>query len=140
MTTADVLPHINATLNAAACALLFAARISIAGQRVAAHRQFMLGALAISALFLVSYATYHLTAPIFQFRGSGMVRPFYYTLLVSHVILAALALPAILATAVLGLRRFDARHRRWARWVWPLWVYVSLSGVIVYLMLHHIYT
>lgn len=139
MNTAEILPHVNALLNASAFSLLLAARVQIARHRIENHRRLMFGALAVSAVFLVSYLVYHLTAPIFVFRGEGLVRPIYYTLLISHVFLAALALPAILVTAVLGWLRHDGRHRRWARWTWPLWVYVSISGVVVYLMLHHLY-
>ncbi len=139
MNTAEILPHVNALLNASACTLLLAARVQIARRRIDSHRRLMLGALTVSAVFLVSYLIYHVTAPIFVFRGEGPVRPIYYMLLISHVFLAAVALPAILVTAVLGWMRRDGRHRRWARWTWPLWVYVSVSGVVVYLMLHHLY-
>ncbi len=139
MEPAQVLPHVNATLNAISVVLLVAARILIAQRRIDAHRRMMLAALTVSALFLVGYIIYHVTSPIFVFRGTGLVRPIYYALLISHVVLAALALPMILVTAVLGLRRRDSRHRRWARWTWPLWMYVSLSGVVVYLMLYQIY-
>jgi putative membrane protein len=139
MATADILPHINASLNAIALALLCTARVAIASKRIRTHRATMIAALAVSALFLVSYLIYHVTAPIFVFRGEGAIRPLYYSLLISHVLLAAVAIPMILATAWLGLQRKDFRHRRWARWTWPLWVYVSLSGVLVYLMLHHLY-
>jgi putative membrane protein len=137
--TAELLPHVNATLNAAAIAFLLAARVRIARGQVEAHRRAMLGALAVSAVFLISYLTYHFTAPIFVFRGEGAVRPFYYALLISHVVLAALAIPLILATAWLGLRRIDRTHRRLAGWTWRLWMYVSVSGVAVYLMLYQIY-
>ena len=99
----------------------------------------MLAALLVSALFLVSYIAYHLGSPIFVFRGHGLVRPLYYLLLISHVLLAAIAIPMILATAWRGLHRSDERHRRIARWTWPVWMYVSVSGVAVYLMLYHIY-
>lgn len=139
MNTAEILPHVNALLNASAFTLLLAARVHIARCRIDSHRRFMIGALAVSAVFLVSYLVYHFTAPIYVFRGEGLIRPVYYVLLVSHVTLAALALPAILTTAILGWLRRDGRHRRWARWTWPLWVYVSISGVVVYLMLHHLY-
>ena len=139
MEPAQVLPHVNATLNAISVVLLVAARILIAQRRIDAHRRMMLAALTVSALFLVGYIIYHVTSPIFVFRGTGLVRPIYYALLISHVVLAALALPMILVTAVLGLRRRDRRHRRRPGWTWPLWMYVSLSGVVVYLMLYQIY-
>ncbi|MCW5567245.1 MAG: DUF420 domain-containing protein [Dokdonella sp.] len=134
-----MLPHVNATLNAISGVLLVVARVLIAQRRIAAHRRAMLAALVVSALFLIGYIVYHVTSPIFVFRGTGLVRPVYYALLISHVVLAAAALPMILVTAVLGLRRRDDRHRRWARWTWPLWMYVSLSGVAVYLLLYQIY-
>ncbi len=140
MTASDLLPHVNASLNAIAFAFLCAARVRISQRRIEAHRRAMLWALAVSALFLVSYIVYHFNAPIFRFRGEGLVRPVYYTLLISHVSLAALAIPMIGASAWLGLHRRDQSHRRWARWTWPLWAYVSLSGVVVYLMLHHAFT
>lgn len=139
MSTADLLPHVNATLNAIACALLINARLQIAAGRVERHRRAMLAALGVSALFLLSYLAYHFSAPIFVFRGEGAIRPVYYALLISHVVLAALAIPLILATAWFGLRRADRRHRGLARWTWLLWMYVSLSGVLVYLLLYQIY-
>lgn len=139
MDLAELLPHINATLNATSGVLLLAARWQIAHKRIEAHRRLMLAALAVSALFLVGYLIYHYAAPIFVFRGQGWIRPLYYALLISHVLLAALAIPMILVTAWFGMRRNDARHRPLARWTWPLWMYVSVSGVLVYLMLYQIY-
>jgi putative membrane protein len=139
LNTAEILPHINALLNVSALTLLVAARVNVARHRIEAHRRLMLAALAVSAVFLVSYLVYHFTAPINVFRGEGLVRPIYYVLLVSHVSLAGLVLPAILITAILGGLRRIRKHRRWARWTWPLWVYVSFSGVTVYLMLHHVF-
>ncbi|EKV28421.1 hypothetical protein C882_0995 [Caenispirillum salinarum AK4] len=139
MDTATTLPHVNATLNAITIVFLVAAFWLIKQKRIEAHRKAMLGALTVSALFLASYLVYHFTAPIFVFRGEGLVRPFYYALLISHVILAALATPLILVTAWRGLRRTDARHRALARWTWPVWMYVSVSGVAVYAMLYHVY-
>lgn len=139
MDTANTLPHLNALLNGVAMLLLVIAFVMIRQRRIDAHRCAMLGALGVSAVFLVSYLIYHITAPIFVFRGEGLVRPFYYALLISHVVLAALATPLILVTAWRGWRRQDARHRALARWTWPLWMYVSVSGVVVYVMLYQIY-
>ncbi|MFO1399782.1 MAG: DUF420 domain-containing protein [Steroidobacteraceae bacterium] len=133
------LPHINATLNAITSVLLLIGRVHIARRRIVAHRAAMLAAVGVSVLFLIGYVTYHLSAPIFVFRGHGMIRPVYYTLLVSHVLLAAAAIPLVLVTVWRGLHREDTRHRRWARWTWPVWMYVSVSGVIVYLMLYQLY-
>ena len=135
----NLLPHVNASLNATAMVLLGYARVMIAQRRIERHRRAMLAALAVSALFLVTYITYHYAAPICVFRGQGWIRPVYYFLLVSHVVLAAAAIPLVLATAYLGLRRIDQRHRAIARWTWPVWMYVSVSGVVVYLLLYQIY-
>ena len=139
MDPAQLLPHLNAALNAVSAVLLLVARILIARRRIDAHRRAMLAALGVSALFLVSYLAYHYAAPIFVFRGQGAIRGVYYALLVSHVVLAALALPLVLATAWFGLHRVDARHRALARWTWPLWMYVSVSGVVVYWLLYQAY-
>jgi uncharacterized membrane protein YozB (DUF420 family) len=133
------LPHINAALNLTASVLLLIGRARIAQRRVAAHRAVMLAAVGVSVLFLVGYITYHLSAPIFVFRGHGLIRPVYYALLISHVLLAAVAIPLVLVTVWRGLHRDDVRHRRWARWTWPVWIFVSVSGVVVYLMLYQIY-
>lgn len=135
----NLLPHVNATLNAAAMVLLGYARVMIARQRIEQHRRAMLAALAVSALFLGTYIAYHYAAPIFVFRGHGWIRPVYYLLLISHIVFAAAAIPLVLVTAFLGLRRIDARHRAIARWTWPIWMYVSVSGVVVYLLLYQIY-
>ncbi|MBS0613482.1 MAG: DUF420 domain-containing protein [Proteobacteria bacterium] len=132
------LPHINASLNATSAVLLLIGRVQIARGRIGAHRAAMLAALGVSMLFLAGYISYHVSAPIFVFRGHGPIRPVYYALLISHVLLAALVVPLVMLTAWRGLHRQDARHRRVARWTWPLWMYVSVSGVIVYLMLYHI--
>lgn len=139
MDTANTLPHLNALLNGAAMVFLIIAFLMIRRRRIDAHRRAMLGALGVSAVFLVSYIIYHITAPIFVFRGEGLVRPVYYALLISHVVLAAVATPMILVTAWRGWHRYDARHRTLARWTWPLWMYVSVSGVVVYLLLYQIY-
>jgi uncharacterized membrane protein YozB (DUF420 family) len=139
MDAAQLLPHINAALNATAGALLLVARWQISQRRIGAHRRSMLAALVVSALFLISYIAYHYAAPIFVFRGQGWIRPVYYALLISHVLLAALAIPLVAATAWRGYHRRDVRHRAIARWTWPLWMYVSASGLLVYLLLYQIY-
>lgn len=138
MNSASILPHLNAVLNGISIILLVVARVMVARGRIEAHRVAMLSALGVSGLFLVSYIAYHLSSPIFVFRGHGVVRPIYYALLISHVILAAASLPLILVTAWLGLKRILPSHPRWARWTWPIWMYVSISGLAVYLMLYGI--
>lgn len=139
MELAKLLPHVNAGLNASAAVFLVLARVRIARGQIAAHRQAMLIALAISTLFLIGYLTYHSIAPIYVFRGQGWIRPIYYALLISHVIIAALAIPMIAITAWFGLHRRDDRHRATARWTWPVWMFVSVSGVLVYVLLYQIY-
>lgn len=139
MEAAALLPHLTAGLNGTALtAALVGFGLIHAGRRDL-HRTAMLVAVAASTLFLLAYLTYHFTAPIFVFRGQGWVRPFYYTLLVSHVVLAVAVTPMILLTLARALAgRYDA-HGRLARWTWPVWVYVSASGLLVYVMLYHLY-
>lgn len=138
--SAATLPHVTAGLNAAALVLLLIGFGLIRSNRRDLHRAFMLAAMGVSALFLAAYVVYHATAPIFEFRGTGAVRPLYYTLLVSHVVLAMAVTPMIGLTAWRAVTgRFD-RHRALARWTLPIWLYVSVTGVIVYALLYHVYT
>ena len=131
------LPAVNAALNATSAALLTAGFVLIRRKRVAAHRAAMLAALAVSAAFLACFLTYHLrTGARTPFGGTGAVRAVYFTLLISHILLALVIVPLILATLAFALRgRFD-RHRAWARWTYPLWYYVSVTGVLVYCFLY----
>jgi putative membrane protein len=139
VTTAAVLPHVTAGLNAVALLLLLVGFALVRSGRHHAHRTVMLAAVAASALFLAAYVVYHATAPIFVFRGSGAARPAYYTLLISHVVLAAVVTPMIGLTLWRAIRgRFD-HHRGLARWTLPVWLYVSVSGVAVYALLYHVY-
>ena len=136
MTIAD-LPTVNAALNAIAAVLLLIGYREIRRGRIARHRAAMIAACGISALFLVSYVTYHVHAGSRPFTGQGPIRIVYFTILISHVILAAAILPLALVTLTRALReRFD-RHRAIARWTLPIWLYVSVTGVAVYLMLYH---
>jgi uncharacterized membrane protein YozB (DUF420 family) len=140
MTAATTLPHITAFLNAVSLAFLVTGFVHIRMGRKDSHRKAMLGAVGASALFLAFYVVYHFAAPIFVFRGTGMVRPVYYTLLISHVVLAVVALPLVAVTLMRALKgRFDL-HPKIARWTLPLWLYVSITGIVVYLMLYHLYT
>jgi putative membrane protein len=132
------LPTLNASLNALASVFLVAGYVMIRSRRIDAHRRCMLSALGTSALFLVSYVIYHANAGSVPFRGTGAVRVVYFAVLVPHVILAATILPLALLTAARGLRADYARHVRVARWTLPIWLYVSVTGVIVYLMLYHL--
>lgn len=133
------LPAVNAALNAMATLLLVGGWLLIRRRRADAHRACMLAALATSALFLTSYVTYHWFAGSTPFPGTGWVRPLYFFVLITHVILAALVPPLALVTAWRALKgRFDD-HARLARWTLPIWLYVSVTGVVVYLMLYQLY-
>ena len=133
-----MLPAVNAGLNAAAAVLLVLGYWQIRHGRIEQHRRFMLAAIATSTLFLVSYLTYHAQVGSQPFTGQGPIRIVYFTVLVSHIILAALILPLALVTLRRGLRREDAKHRAIARWTLPIWLYVSVTGVVVYWMLYQI--
>lgn len=135
MTVYD-LPAVNATLNAMAAACLLAGYVFIRRGRRDAHRAAMIGALALSTAFLASYLVYHYHVGSRPFTGQGAIRAVYFAVLITHVILAIVIVPMVLVTVSRALAaRFDA-HRRIARWTWPLWMYVSVTGVIVYVMLY----
>lgn len=138
MTIAD-LPALNASLNALASVFLVVGYILIRSGRRDAHKRCMLLALTTSALFLASYVIYHANAGSVPFRGVGAIRAVYFAVLIPHVILAITILPLALLTAARGLRGDYGRHVRIARWTLPLWLYVSVTGVVVYLMLYHLY-
>lgn len=129
-------PEVNASLNAASALLLGAGLVFIRRREVALHRACMLAASAASALFLVSYLTYHAVAGVAHFMGQGTVRKVYFVLLTSHTVLAAVIVPMVLRTLFLGLTGNVERHRRLARWTAPLWMYVSVTGVVIYWMLY----
>ncbi len=133
------LPHLNAFLNSTSAVLLVAGYSFIRSTRVRAHRNCQLAAVFTSVLFLVSYLTYHYYHGDTPFPGQGIVRPFYFAILISHVILAIVIVPMVLVTVYRAARGDFERHRRIARWTLPLWLYVSVTGVIVYVMLYHLY-
>jgi uncharacterized membrane protein YozB (DUF420 family) len=133
------LPTVNACLNTATSVLLFTGWRLVRRGRKAAHRVCMLSALGTSALFLASYLTYHYTHGTTRFGGTGVVRTIYFFILTTHTVLAVVIVPLVAITVVRALReRFDA-HRRIARWTLPLWFYVSVTGVAVYLFLYRFY-
>jgi uncharacterized membrane protein YozB (DUF420 family) len=133
------LPHVNACLNAASAVLLTIGFVTIRAKNQAVHRRFMEAALLVSAVFLVSYITYHFTAKITKFEGQGVVRPVYFAILISHTVLAVTVPPlAILAYIRARRGRFEA-HKKIARIALPIWLYVSVTGVVVYWMLYHAY-
>ena len=130
---------LNASLNATSGVLLTSGFIMIRKRRIQAHRACMLSAFFVSTAFLISYVTYHIRVGNVLFQGQGWIRPVYFTLLISHVTLAIVILPLALITLSRALREQFDRHRRIARWTLPLWLYVSVTGVIVYVMLYHLY-
>jgi len=133
------LPHLNALLNTTSALLLLAGFRFIRLGRIQAHRNCQVTAVVTSTLFLISYLTYHYYHGATRFAGQGLVRPVYFAILISHTILAVVIVPLIIVTLYRAVRRDFLRHRRIARWTLPLWLYVSVTGVIVYLMLYRIY-
>lgn len=133
------LPAVNATLNALAAIFLTTGYVLIRRGRREAHKRCMLAALTTSALFLVSYVIYHVNTGSRPFPGQGVVRVVYFAILITHVTLAAAILPLALTTAARGLTAQYDRHVRIARWTLPLWLYVSVTGVVIYLMLYRMY-
>ena len=136
MIAASELPTLNAALNTLSAAFLFVGYLFIRAKNRNAHRLCMLAAFGCSTLFLVSYLVYHFQVGSVGFKGQGWIRPVYFTILITHTILATVVVPLALITLIRALReRFDA-HRRIARWTLPIWLYVSVTGVIVYWMLY----
>jgi putative membrane protein len=132
-------PAIDATLNAASALLLAMGFIFIRRKNVTAHKTCMISAFASSTLFLVCYLWYHAHHGVTHFTGQGAVRGVYFTLLGSHTILAAVIVPLVLMTLYRALRERFQQHRKIARWTLPLWIYVSITGVLVYWMLYRLY-
>lgn len=132
------LPAVNATLNSIAALLLVAGYVAIRSRRIEIHRRFMLSAFSCSVLFLISYLIYHYNVGSVRFQSTGPIRTVYFTVLLTHTVLAA-AVPFLAAfTLFRGLKRQDDKHRKIARWTLPIWLYVSVTGVIVYWMLYHL--
>ena len=136
MISTSQLPTLNAALNSLSAVFLFAGYLFIRTKNRDAHRACMLAAFFCSTVFLISYLVYHFQVGSVGFKGQGWIRPVYFTILISHTILAAAVVPLALITLFRALReRFDA-HRRIARWTFPIWLYVSVTGVVIYLMLY----
>ena len=141
----QIFPHLNALLNAISGGFLLAGFYFIVSKQVHRHRTCMLAASSVSALFLISYISYHIIRSYFygigptRFTGGGLARPIYFTRLTSHTILAAVIAPFIMLTLWRALKSRFAEHKKIARLVYPVWLYVSVTGVIVYLMLYHFY-
>ena len=133
------LPAVNATLNAISAILLVIGYRLIRQRKVEQHRRAMIGAFAVSTLFLIGYVVYHWNVGSKPFTAQGPIRTVYFSILITHIVLAAFVPPMALITLVRGLRgRYD-RHAKLARWTLPIWLYVSVTGVIVYVMLYQLY-
>jgi putative membrane protein len=133
------LPPIYATMNALTAVFLIAGVISIKNKKIGTHRKLMTSAIVFSALFLVLYVVYHSTSESTPFGGEGWIRPVYFALLISHILLSIVIIPLVLITYVRALaQRFD-KHRKLARITFPIWLYVAISGVLVYLMISPYY-
>ncbi|MFN8322552.1 MAG: DUF420 domain-containing protein [Chitinophagales bacterium] len=137
-------PHIfatvNAIINSTVSLLLVAAIIMVKQKKYEVHRLLMLSAIVLSSLFLISYIAHHLFAGETKFGGEGVLRSFYFFILITHIILAAIILPFILFTAYRSLTAEFGKHKKWARYTFPLWLYVSLTGVLVYLLISPYYS
>ena len=136
MPSTSSLPALNASLNALSAILLTTGWLLIRSGRIAAHRRAMIAACVTSALLLVSYVTYHVQIGSKPFPGTGLIRLVYFSILIPHVVLAAAVVPLAVVTLLRGLRRDDVRHRRIAKITLPIWWFVSVTGVIVYVMLY----
>ncbi len=141
----QVFPHLNASLNGLSSVFLIVGFVMILRKRTAAHRACMLAASSVSALFLVGYVTHHAIRTYYfglgptRFTGEGIARPIYFTILTSHTILATLIGPFVILTLRRGLKGWYESHKKLARLVYPVWLYVSLTGVVVYLMLYQLF-
>ena len=136
MITVHDLPAVNATLNAISGVLLLIAYALIRARRIEQHRAVMIAAFTTSSLFLISYIVYHAQVGSVRFTRQGFVRPLYFTILITHVTLAAAVLPLAIITLSRGLKARYPQHRRIARWTFPIWLYVSVTGVLVYVLLY----
>jgi uncharacterized membrane protein YozB (DUF420 family) len=130
------LPAVNASLNAVSGVLLLIGYILIRTRRITAHRAVMIAAFATSSLFLICYLVYHAQVGSVPFQRQGFVRPLYFTILITHVVLAATVPPLAIITMTRGLKGRYPQHRRIARWTFPIWMYVSVTGVLVYVLLY----
>ncbi len=140
MNIIQILPHVQTLLNMTAITLMLTGYYYIrVKQNKTAHRAYMIAALLVSTLFLISYLYYHSQIGNVKFAGQGLIRPIYFSILASHILLAALIIPLILITISHAFKEQFFFHRRYARWTLPLWLYVSVTGVIVYLLAFHIY-
>lgn len=135
----EFLPTLNALLNTTSAVLLTVGHRFIKKGNKQAHKRCMISTFAVSILFLISYLSYHYHHGTTRFTGEGWIRPVYFTILTSHTILAAAIVPLAIISIRRGLKNFVEKHRRIARWTYPIWLYVSITGVIIYVMLYHVF-
>jgi len=138
MSFAD-LPLLNACLNTTSAILLLLGRWHIKNGRRTSHKKVMISAFIVSSLFLISYLVYHYVHGSQHFQGQGFIRPVYFLILGSHTVLAVTIVPMVLMSLTRGLRSDFIRHRKIARWTYPIWLYVSVTGVVIYLMLYQLF-
>ena len=137
MSWLEIMPTVNASLNGLSGVLLVSGFYFVRQKNIALHKRFMLAACTSSTLFLICYLTYHWFAGATRFQGTGWVRPVYFFILLTHTVLATTVLPLVIVTVWRALKDQVERHRRIARWTFPIWLYVSVTGVLVYLFLYH---
>ncbi len=135
----SALPTLNAVLNGASAVLIGVGRSFIRRGKMALHRRLMIAAVVSSSLFLISYIWYHAHVGNVHFRGQGWSRPVYFSILFTHTVLAAALVPLVLITLTRGLRGLYGRHKPIARWTYPVWMYVSITGVVIYFLLYHVF-
>lgn len=138
MTVHD-LPAVNATLNGLSAIFLTIGYVQIKRKNIDAHKRCMISAFCTSVLFLICYLTYHIVAGRTDFKNPAWFKPIYLTILGTHTILAAVIVPLIIMSLRRGLKRQDDLHRKISKWTWPLWMYVSVTGVVIYLLLYQIF-
>jgi len=131
------LPHVNAALNGVTIVCLAGGLYCILNGKRDQHRAWMIAALIVSVAFLASYLTYHFNSGLAKFGGQGLIRPIYFTILIVHILVAAIITPLVPITVYWALTERFPRHKRIARWTWPLWMFVAVSGVVVYVMAIH---
>ena len=139
MWLASILPSLNAALNALSAALVVSGYLCIRRGKTTAHKRCMVSALVVSSLFLLGYLVLRAVAGMTRFTGEGWIRPVYFAILSSHTVLAAVIVPLVLLALVRAIRGDFERHVRIARWALPLWLYVSVTGVLIYWVLYHLY-
>jgi uncharacterized membrane protein YozB (DUF420 family) len=139
VTAVQFFPPLNASLNALSGIFLLIGYVLIRNKRIAAHKRFMLAACTTSVLFLICYVTYHTLrgGVVTKFAGTGFWKTFYLSMLTSHTILAVTVVPLAILSVINGLKMRVEKHRRVARWTFPIWMYVSITGVLVYFFLYH---